>query len=94
MSKGKELKDWFFRVFWNGKPRISQVSGRLIGTNFSSAYYHHILPKNKWPELTYVEENIVILTMDEHQQVEAKEDYYPIINERRIKLLEKYGKQD
>jgi len=89
-KNSEELKAWFYSKFWNGKPRISEVSGDLIGWKFSTLYYHHILPKNKYPEFEFLEENIAILTPEEHQKIEAKTYKYESINKKREELLKKY----
>lgn len=90
-EKGQTLKEWLYSEFWEKKPRMSSISGNFLGGTFSTVYYHHILPKNIYPELTFKEDNIIILTWDEHQNVENSMYKYEKINQLRIKLLEKYG---
>lgn len=80
----------FFLELWRKRQHLSEVSGvKLIGEPLST-YFHHILPKNKYPEAEFDEENIVFLTALEHETVEADMYRYEEINSRRIKLLEKY----
>lgn len=81
----------FFLKIWNKKPHKSEVSGETLYSPPSSAYFHHILPKNKYPNLCFIEENIVILTLDEHTNVESNIYKYEEINRRREYLREKYN---
>lgn len=89
-EKGRTLKEWFYEEFWEKRPRVSEISGLFIGNHFSTIYYHHILPKNKWKHLTFAKDNIIILTNEEHMKVEKNMYFCEEINQRRIKLLEKY----
>jgi hypothetical protein len=50
------------------------------------------LPKNKYPEAALDEENIILLTLQEHDQVEMDIYRYDVVNDKRKILLEKYGK--
>jgi len=72
-------------------PRMSQVSGTYLGSMFSTIFFHHILPKSKYPEAMLDVENIVILSGDEHANVENDMYKYEEINSRREKLRKKYS---
>ena len=48
--------------------------------------FHHILPKSKYPEASLDEENIILLTWEEHDQVEMDMYRYEDINNRREQL--------
>lgn len=87
----KEAMKLLFISMWRSKPHRSEVSGTSLGNSFSSIFFHHILPKSKYPEAILDEENIIILTGDEHANVENDMYKYEIINERRIYLKEKYN---
>ncbi len=93
-SKGKSSqpnKDHLlFKEIWNKRPHRSEVSGVYLGKEPSSAFFHHILPKNKYPQIRMDEENIILLTLDEHADVESDMYKYDIINQRRTKLLKKH----
>ena len=91
-SKGKSSlnKDHlFFMEIWKKRPHRSEISGVYLGKEPSSAFFHHILPKNKYPEVRMDEENIILLTIDEHADVESDMYKFDIINQRRINLLKK-----
>ena len=49
---------------WKKRPHASEVSGRWLGKEPLSVFFHHILPKNKYPEVRMDEENIILLTTD------------------------------
>jgi hypothetical protein len=80
-----------FRKIWKQRPHVSEISGTPLGKEALSVYFHHILPKNKYPQFRNDEENIIFLTADEHANVEADIHRYEQINEIRTYLLNKYG---
>lgn len=83
------LRELYLNV-WRKRLHRSEVSGEAIHGEALTIYFHHILPKNKYKEAMYDEENIVILLFEEHQKVESNPTFYPEINRRRSLLLEKY----
>lgn len=82
----------FFMTIWKKRPHKSEVSGTSLGNEPSSAYFHHILEKSKYPELALIEENIILLTLDEHATVESDMYAYALINTKRENLKNKYLK--
>ena len=54
-------------------------------------FFHHILPKKQYPQAEFDEENIILLTLEEHDQVEMDMYRYPEINKRREQLKIKYN---
>jgi len=81
----------FFIECWKKRPHYSEISGKFLGNEPMSTYFHHILPKNKYPQIALDEENIVFLTLDEHTNVESDMYKYEEINKRRELLKTKYG---
>lgn len=79
-----------FMDIWNKRKHQSELSGAYLGKEPLSIYFHHILPKSKYEEAKYDEENIILLTGEEHDNVEIDMYRYEEINNRREKLLEKY----
>ena len=49
-----------------------------------------ILPKEKYPQAAFDEENIILLTLEEHDQVEMDPTRYEEINKKREQLKKKY----
>lgn len=80
----------FFLEIWNKRPHKSEISGDYLGKEAMSTYFHHILPKNKYPEASLDEENIILLTLEEHESVEFNIYKYEEINKRRDALKIKY----
>jgi hypothetical protein len=81
-----------FEKLWIWRGNKSEVSGTPIYGEMSSANFHHILPKSKYPEATLDEKNIIILTLDEHANVENDMYRYAKIDRIRVKLIKKYEK--
>jgi hypothetical protein len=80
----------FFLHIWSKKPHKSEISGEYLGSEALSTYFHHILPKGKYPEAMFDEKNIILLTWEEHDQVEMDMYRYEDINNRREQLKQKY----
>lgn len=91
-KKEDSEKMWeLFKSIWQKRPHYSELSWIPLGREISSVYFHHILPKSKYEEAKFDEENIILLTTDEHGNVENDPLRYNEINKRREKLKEKYG---
>lgn len=82
----------FFLDIWRKRHHVSEISGTFLGNEPLSIYFHHILPKNKreYLQAKYDPENIILLTLDEHSNVEINENRYEKINQRRELLKIKY----
>jgi len=86
----------FFKQVWDDRENdqgicyCASTGKELKGTHYRSltTCFHHMYPKNKYPELAMDENNIVILHPDVHTEVEHDEDKHPKIK----KLKEKYGR--
>lgn len=96
ISKKREEKDnskmtSFFFLIWQQRPHKSEISGESLGKEPLTIYFHHILPKNKYPQAEYDKENIILLTFEEHEAVEADMYKYEEINLRRQLLKIKYN---
>jgi len=89
-EESQKMKDFFLSI-WFKKPHNSELSGAWLGYEFKTIFFHHILKSRKYSEAKYDEENIILLTFEEHQQAEMNEDRYEEINKRRDNLKEKYG---
>jgi hypothetical protein len=79
-----------FLGIWKKRKHHSEVSGVYLGSEPMSTYFHHILPKEKYPEACLDEENIILLTLEEHSNVENDMYRYEEVNKRRNHLLTKY----
>lgn len=83
------MRDMFLWI-WRKKRHVSEVSGRNLGSDPLTVFFHHILPKEKYPEAQYDEENIILLTLEEHDNVERDMYKYEEVNKRRDLLKLKY----
>lgn len=86
----EEMRD-FFLFIWKKRRHFSEISGKYLGNEPMSTYFHHVLPKEKYPQAMYDEENIILLTLEEHDQVEMDIYRYEKINELRNQLKIKYN---
>lgn len=80
----------FFLQIWKKRQHLSEISGLPLVGEPLSVYFHHILPKNKYPEAALDEENIILLTLNEHDQVESDIYRFEEVNKRREQLKKKY----
>lgn len=85
-----EMREFFLRI-WNKRPHHSQISLDYLGKEPMSTFFHHILPKEKFPEAMMDEENIILLTLEEHSNVENDMYKYEEVNRRRELLQTKYN---
>ena len=89
IRKNIEMKELFLKI-WATRPHRSEISGSYLGSEALSTYFHHILPKSKYPEASLDEENIILLNWEEHDQVESDPTRYEEVNKRREQLKQKY----
>lgn len=85
-----ELRE-FFNKIWQKKLHYSEVSMDYLGKEPLTVFFHHILPKEKYPQAMLDEENIILLTLEEHDNVEKDMYKYEEVNNRRNKLQIKYN---
>lgn len=85
-----QMQELFLDI-WKTRPRKSEVSGVSLGKEPLSVYFHHILPKEKYPQARYDEHNIILLSLDEHTNVENDMYKYQEVNIRREILKAKYN---
>ena len=84
-----ELREFFLQI-WSRRSHHSEVSGKWLGKEPLTVFFHHILPKEKYPQAMYDEENIILLTLEEHDNVERDMYKYEEVNRRRELLKKKY----
>jgi len=84
-----EMQEFFLQI-WKRRLHYSQVSMDYLGSEPLTIFFHHILPKEKYPQAKHDEDNIILLTLEEHDNVERDMYKYEIINTMRQKLLKKY----
>lgn len=87
--KISELRNLFLHI-WNKRSHVSEVSGSRLGNEPLTIFFHHILPKEKYPQAALDEDNIILLTFEEHDNVERDIYRYEEVNSRRNLLKLKY----
>jgi hypothetical protein len=90
IRKISEMRDFFLQI-WKKRLHLSEVSGLPLVGEPLHIYFHHILPKEKYPQAALDEENIILLTWEEHDQVEMDTTRYEEVNKRREQLKQKYN---
>jgi len=92
----KDKKFWL--EIWNEREHISEVSGHALDYDFGINMFFvfsHVLTKAAYPEYRYLKENIMLMTLGEHQlwDFKPKSELYPEFNKvkKRAKNI-KYGK--
>jgi hypothetical protein len=89
IEEKSSMREMFLRI-WKTRLHKSEISGERLGTEPLSIFFHHILPKEKYQQAALDEENIILLTLDEHTNVENDIYRYEEVNKRRKYLKEKY----
>lgn len=85
----------FFLSIWAKRSHRSEISRDSIYGEPLSSYFHHIILKSDilYGELgKFDEENVILLSLEEHEAVHRDMYKYEEINKRREKLIEKYEK--
>ena len=90
-NDGYKLQREMFLNIWKKRAHYSEITGQYLGKEPMSTYFHHILAKEKYPEACLDEENIILLTLEEHSNVENDMYRYEEINKRREQLKIKYN---
>lgn len=89
MEEISSMRKLFVQI-WKVRPHRSEVSNDYLGKEPLIVFFHHILPKSKYPESSLDPENLILLTLDEHTNVENDMYKYEEINRRRESLKIKY----
>ena len=68
-----------FAQIWEDREHVSEISERPLGDEANVWFFAHILPKGAYGRFRLREDNIVLMTQDEHymfdhQTHKAKED--------------------
>lgn len=79
----------FQELWWKGDKK-SELSGTSLGSRYSSAFYHHILPKETYPQYTLCRENIIQVTLEEHDAIHNNIDNFPTVKRKYLELMEKH----
>jgi len=89
IEEKSSMREMFMKI-WKQRLHKSEISGERLGTEPLSIFFHHILPKEKYNQAALDEENIILMTLEEHSNVENDIYRYEKVNKRREYLKEKY----
>jgi len=89
IEEKSSMREMFLKI-WKQRLHKSEISGERLGTEPLSIFFHHILPKEKYKQAALDEENIILMTLEEHSNVENDIYRYEEVNKRREYLKEKY----
>lgn len=67
--ENKRLHDWFITEIWNKRPHYSELTSEWLGKLPNKCFFHHIFPKETYPQLKYEPWNIIMITAQEHYEI-------------------------
>lgn len=87
-----------FKEIWNERPHVSELNGEKL-YYFDINCFHHLLHKSSFPKFLLFKPNIILLTRNQHHQIETramsdliKEDSrWLLVQERYQQLKEMYN---
>src|SRR5690606_6192182 len=86
----------FFKSIWDSRPHLSEVSGKKLDYDFSPSMYFvfsHVLSKAAYPSYRHDPRNIVLVTLEEHQEWEfgdRKDPKWDFKKKIAEKLIQEY----
>lgn len=81
-----------YREIWKDRPHTCIESGRGLGKEPLTTYFHHLLKKETFPQYRWEKWNIVILSPEMHGNAESDLDKVPKVKELYLEALEKHKK--
>ena len=60
----------FYEEIWNSKEHVCDLSGQYLGQELQIIFFHHLLPKEKYPEFRHKKWNILMCLGKLHAQIE------------------------
>lgn len=81
----------FYFTLWGKRPHVCFETGKPLGSKPLITMFHHVLPKQTYPQFRHCDWNIVFLHPDVHNQVEIDCSKCPKVYALTKKLKEEYG---
>ena len=82
-----EADKLFYAGIWEVSPHVCQCGcKKKLGKEPLFQFFHHLLPKQSFPQFRHEEINIIILHPDCHTAVENSIDNRPIVKKRRAEV--------
>lgn len=85
LDKPSEMKEFFMDFWKNNKQHTCEVCNKHLGNEPLTYMFDHVLEKSKYPELAFVEENIMYLCLECHD--EKTRGHHSDVTTKRIKYL-------
>lgn len=85
LDKPSEMKEFFMDFWKNNKQHTCEVCSKHLGNEPRTYMFDHVLEKSKYPELAFVEENIMYLCLECHD--EKTRGHHSDVTTKRIEYL-------
>jgi len=73
----KEEDILFYSEVWEDRKHKSDLTGKWLGEEIMSIYFHHLLPKEPFPEFRHKKWNILLCEAEYHNQIETNPNLLP-----------------
>lgn len=77
-----DLDKEFYLTVWTASPHKCQNCGCGLGNTANNIFFHHLLPKSKYPQFRHTPENIMLLCLEDHSKAETNMDFVPEVRRR------------
>jgi hypothetical protein len=90
----------FFLEIWMERPHVSEVSGNPLGHEPLTFHFSHVLSKGAEPAAKFDKENIMLMTLEEHQTWEnfkatiRNNPRWDHVLQRAVEMKRKYNNKD
>lgn len=85
LDKSSLMRQFFMRFWKENKQHVCEVCNKHLGDEPRTYMFDHVLEKSKYPELAFVEENIMYLCLGCHD--EKTRGHHSDVTTKRIKYL-------
>lgn len=73
----REEDEKFYLEIWNDRLHKSDLTGKYLGFEMKTIFFHHLLPKSKYPDYRHCEWNILLCEDKWHSQIETNPNLLP-----------------
>ena len=92
LQKIEEAKDMakldqdFYLEIWHASPHRCQNCNCNLGRTAHNFMFHHLLEKRNYPQFRHTQENIMIVCLQCHSQIETNITFAPKAAQRRLEV--------
>jgi hypothetical protein len=80
----------FYKNIWSIRQHYCFETGVYLGEELNLCFFHHVLPKENYPQYRHCAWNIVLLAQGVHNQVETNIEFCPKVNKLTKQLILKH----